>query len=602
MRRAVWPSARFPFGLGAAVAALVLGLCGGWAWWTERLLSDVRSQASRESAVAMGQMVAHLASARLGAGDSTALWLELRQIASEQGLSACRVLLPDGRVIADGLGPQGAETELPDHWEGVPAAPHAQQLGAGWEVQLGTEVARRGPVQVVLATPGIHEDAQGALTEVGGGLAVFAALGVIGAAATGRSVHARMWRLAVLRRAVASAARGGTAESLSLANSFGPDAAMWNQIVGRLDELRRQRGDALISERDTASAQSDRDGAIALDGLWLGVLLLDGSGRIEYCNGAAGLMLGGIRDAMVGTFAHDVLPQRAAELARGGAIAPGSVELEVERSRQDKALLRFTARSLGREGDACTMLVVEDITQQRIAEESRNAFVTQATHELRTPLTNMRLYLETLVEEGDADPAVKSRCLNVLSGAVRRLERVVSDMLSVSEIEAGSLKLRLDDVRPEELFEEIGADFKAVSEDKEIALVFELPPKFETLQADRDKLVLAIHNLVGNALKYTPAGGEVRVRVEQELGGLAVHVTDNGIGIRQEECELIFERFYRAKDRRVSGITGSGLGLALSRQIARLHGGDVTVQSVIDRGSTFTLRVPSGSSEVSKAA
>jgi two-component system phosphate regulon sensor histidine kinase PhoR len=248
------------------------------------------------------------------------------------------------------------------------------------------------------------------------------------------------------------------------------------------------------------------------------------------------------------------------------------------------------------------MLVVEDITQQRIAEESRNAFVTQATHELRTPLTNMRLYLETLVEEGDADPAVKSRCLNVLSGAVRRLERVVSDMLSVSEIEAGSLKLRLDDVRPEELFEEIGADFKAVSEDKEIALVFELPPKFETLQADRDKLVLAIHNLVGNALKYTPAGGEVRVRVEQELGGLAVHVTDNGIGIRQEECELIFERFYRAKDRRVSGITGSGLGLALSRQIARLHGGDVTVQSVIDRGSTFTLRVPSGSSEVSKAA
>ncbi|MFN9993663.1 MAG: sensor histidine kinase, partial [Phycisphaerales bacterium] len=90
------------------------------------------------------------------------------------------------------------------------------------------------------------------------------------------------------------------------------------------------------------------------------------------------------------------------------------------------------------------------------------------------------------------------------------------------------------------------------------------------------------------------AGGTVSVQVEQSTDALSVAVSDNGIGIDAEECELIFERFYRSRDRRVSGITGSGLGLALARRIARLHGGDVTVKSAPDKGSTFTLSLPSG--------
>jgi signal transduction histidine kinase len=216
----------------------------------------------------------------------------------------------------------------------------------------------------------------------------------------------------------------------------------------------------------------------------------------------------------------------------------------------------------------------------------------------------MRLYLETLVDQGDSDPSIKARCMNVLAGEVRRLERIVSDMLSVSEIEAGSLKISRDDVAPRGIFEEIESDFRALAEDKEITLQFELPPKFLTLQADRDKLTLLLHNLVGNALKYTPSGGMVKVVVEQTPEQLSVQVVDNGIGIRQEELELIFDRFYRAKDRRISSITGSGLGLALARQVARLHGGDIQAQSTIDKGSTFTFVIPNmpATAVVSKAA
>jgi len=248
-------------------------------------------------------------------------------------------------------------------------------------------------------------------------------------------------------------------------------------------------------------------------------------------------------------------------------------------------------------GSSAAIIIVTDVTQQKAADEARNSLVSQATHELRTPLTNIRLYIDALIDQQDDDPAARLKCINVISEESRRLERIVGDMLSVAEIEAGTMSVNRGDVRLEPLFQELRADYEAQAQDKEISLTFDLPPKWPTLFADRDKLTLALHNLLGNALKYTPVGGRVGVMVETQADPakgdvLLVHVSDNGIGIRPEEHELIFEQFYRAKDNRISSITGSGLGLALARQIARQHGGDITVSSELDKGSTFTLVLP----------
>jgi signal transduction histidine kinase len=227
-----------------------------------------------------------------------------------------------------------------------------------------------------------------------------------------------------------------------------------------------------------------------------------------------------------------------------------------------------------------------------VAEESRNAFVAHATHELRTPLTNIRLYLETAMEDGEADPAVRGKCLNVINQEARRLERIVGEMLSVSEIEAGSLRIKRDDVRLDVLFEDLKTDYQPQAEEKKIALTFNLPPKLPVINGDRDKILLAMHNLVGNALKYTPEGGTVTIDVKEDGKMLTFAVTDSGIGISQEDAERIFERFYRAKDTRVEKITGTGLGLTLAREVVRLHGGVVTVDSELNKGSTFTITLP----------
>src|SRR5205085_9683262 len=122
------------------------------------------------------------------------------------------------------------------------------------------------------------------------------------------------------------------------------------------------------------------------------------------------------------------------------------------------------------------------ITQQRVAEEARNSFVAQATHELRTPLTNIRLYVETAIEEGEGNPATRAKCLNVINGEARRLERIVGEMLSVAEIEAGSFKINKDEVRLEPLFQELQADYQQQAADKRIDLRFNLPPKYPNLR------------------------------------------------------------------------------------------------------------------------
>jgi len=249
-------------------------------------------------------------------------------------------------------------------------------------------------------------------------------------------------------------------------------------------------------------------------------------------------------------------------------------------------------RSTGEKPNRLILILIEDITQQRIAEETRRNFVAQVAHELRTPLTNIGLNVEAAVDDGEDDAELRGRCLNVINQETQRLAQVVNDMLSVSEIEAGSMTLRHDDIRLDDLFAGLTADFQQQAEEKQVSLNFDMPPKLPVIQGDRDKLAISLHNLLGNALKYSTPGGEVTVTVVAEDGRLTVAFKDKGIGIDKDELERVFDRFYRAEDSRVSSITGTGLGLPIAREIVQRHGGDIEATSELNQGSTFTIHMP----------
>jgi two-component system sensor histidine kinase VicK len=348
---------------------------------------------------------------------------------------------------------------------------------------------------------------------------------------------------------------------------------------------------------DTNRATDTSELANVCDSIPQGIVLLDKNAKVIYLNGAASLYLGERSQEILHERIDDLLPDqelRDAAIAVAAGLKKRTATLEIDR-RKDGAggILRFTVRAVARQHFSGAAIFIEDVTQQYVAAESRDTFIDKVTHEFRTPLTNIMLALESAMEADDDDSARRAECLNVIGHEARRLERVVQDMLSVAEMEAGTHELRRDDVAVDELLRDVKANFAGMASEKQITLELSLPPKIPVIQADRDKIMVALQNLVGNAVKYTGENGHVTIAANVTDEQIEVVVSDSGIGIDRTDLDRIFERFYRGSDRRVSGIVGSGLGLTIAREVVRLHGGEITVESERDRGSTFTLVLPS---------
>jgi signal transduction histidine kinase len=558
--------------LGASMMAV-----GGAAGGGIALQHQFSRQWMQRSLESQGALAAEMLAPLLREGSVGEARLLLTDIAQRGGLQACRVITADGRIVAESMTDSG-----PVDFK-IPAVTVERPISG--EPPATLELT--GPIAIP-----VWMQAQGQFAA--GGLLITGLLSLLIAAGLLRRCIRPIFAIGDALSAFAEGEQSGAA--LAVDARLGARAEAWNRLLEERDRLRHQQ----LSERARDSFLGREEGrgdlGQACDALWQGMVLIDENLRIKYANGAAAVFLRGKKESLVsGAVADFIADDAVLEAVR--SVAKGEVRRrtshEIHRSdEQGGGILRFSIRPVRRDDAAAALVIIEDITQQRIADDARNAFVAQVTHELRAPLTNIRLYVEQAIEGGEEDPGCIAQSLNIINQESRRLERIVGDMLSVAEIEAGSFKLRSGDVRLESLFEEIEADYRPQAESRNITLALHLPPKLPAIQGDRDKIVLALHNLVGNAIKYTAEGGRVDIRVDVEDVRLIVEVQDNGIGINPEESELIFEKFYRARDKRVGGITGTGLGLALAREVVRLHGGDISVRSQINQGSTFTLTLP----------
>jgi signal transduction histidine kinase len=571
----------------AAVAVLVVFLVATAAWVvrSQRIAVEIARQ---EQVDAIGTLLSESAGRMLAAGELSPLRAAISAAARNWNLSVCRIVVGKQQVIADADPHQINMQTLPAKWQPVPQ----NDASNGDQAQLFTiEVSGRGVAQLRILPAAAKVD----YWQTQAGIGVGAVIVLTSLLLLYRFTAGKLRPLWLVRDALSAVAEGDrNAERLSISPSVGNEAIAWNALVNDACRAVQPTGRRTSDQRAAREQASDLDAAC--DVMTNGLLLVDARLRGKFANGAAAVYLRTRRENLVG---HDVSALLGDErvLAAVRAIATGSaqgsVTIEVERKDENgSGVLRFTARPVRKSDVGAAMIVIDDITQQRVADAARNSFVAQVAHELRTPLTNIRLYVETAIEDDTGDVAQMRQALSIVNSESRRLERTVSEMLSVSEIEAGSIRLRHDDVRLDELLNEVKEDFSQQAKDKNITFELSLPPKMPVLQGDRDKIVLTIHNLIGNALKYTPKGGRVAVTLDVQSGKAVLDVADSGIGIAPEEADLVFDRFYRSKDERVSKITGTGLGLTLAREIARLHGGDVTLQSEINKGSTFTLSLP----------
>jgi signal transduction histidine kinase len=231
------------------------------------------------------------------------------------------------------------------------------------------------------------------------------------------------------------------------------------------------------------------------------------------------------------------------------------------------------------------------LARLRQLDERKNTFFANVSHELRTPLTLILAPVEEMQTRA-SDPA-QARQLALIRRNAERLLRLIDDLLDLSRLDVGGLRLDLADLDVRAVVQTVVENGAPAAAARKIELVYDADESQRPIHADAHRLEIILTNLVGNALKYTPDGGHVAIRVRDGAGAVTIEVADDGPGIPAADLPRVFDRFYQAgrTDRRAGGV---GIGLSLARQLADLHGGELTVESTEGRGTTFTLRLPFG--------
>jgi PAS domain S-box-containing protein len=381
-----------------------------------------------------------------------------------------------------------------------------------------------------------------------------------------------------------------------------PAALGWNRFIAEFQSANKG-GD--LDKRLTEAVQSRRAERAdeVLNSLSDGIAVTDQHGRVTFANQPLSVLVG--NDANPDSLRGRVIEQVLELSHQDGmdssplldpALRPRPVSDELKRHQGNIEKVLRISRAPIRGNDRGVkpghVWTVRDITQQKLSEKMRDQFLSSATHEIRTPLANIKAYAETLSLTEEIDIESQKEFLNIINTEVTRLARFIDDLLSISSMEAGAMALDRQDCDLERLFRDIAGKVKGQMDQKSIEFTMLFPEKWPQLKIDKDKFTVAIVNLLSNAAKYTPLKGRVAMKVKIVDGSLVIDIQDTGIGISAEELPRVFDKFFRSQAEEVQRITGTGIGLSMAQEVIHLHDGELSVQSELGKGTTFTVTVP----------
>jgi two-component system phosphate regulon sensor histidine kinase PhoR len=329
--------------------------------------------------------------------------------------------------------------------------------------------------------------------------------------------------------------------------------------------------------------------APVLDLVPVGVVHVGDNHRITAANERAHTLLG-VSGRLPGRSVMEAFLDVRVEAALDALPVGGATTVEHRAGTAEPRTLVVSAHRLA---PTDLVVVLEDVTELRRLQQIRTEFIDNLGHELRTPLSTVTLLAETLAREAEvADVPTRMReRIALIEVETGHIAQMVNEMLDLARMEGGSqLRLR-DDVDLAGLAAASADRLRLFAERSGVTLVTDAEPDLPTVRGDEARLGQVVVNLVHNAIKFSPDGGEVLVAVRRAGDEIALSVTDHGIGIKRADRARIFERFYKADRARVRG-GGTGLGLSISRHIIAAHGGTIGVESEEGRGSTFWFTLP----------
>ena len=355
--------------------------------------------------------------------------------------------------------------------------------------------------------------------------------------------------------------------------------------LNQMADISAQRFDIIKTERDQLST--------ILKSMNEGVITVTSEGLITHVNAAACRMLRTSGERCLGQALTDIdgsdnLDHAFRQCQQQQTSVERTIQLDgytfSRHYRLHVTLLKQSYR-------ADAILVLQDITAVQRIDKMRADFVANASHELKTPITAILGFAETLIEDDTIDRAIQQRFMRKIHGQSIRLSALVSDLLALSRLESNDEAYNTQ-IDLQQVVQRVCANLQAVAQTQQVTLELQTKDGPMMLLGDDNALGQMATNLIDNAIKYTAAKGTVTVALTVTEGVAVLAVKDNGLGIDESDQERIFERFYRVDKARSQSLGGTGLGLAIVKHIVQSHKGLLQLNSKLNQGSTFTIKIP----------
>lgn len=344
-----------------------------------------------------------------------------------------------------------------------------------------------------------------------------------------------------------------------------------------------------------------------LESLVNGIIAFNTEREIIHINHNASVMFGILDQNPVGKHYKTVLPVAFAEILHilfeqtekdgyvmdyqmefelpGGVVIPYGISTSILRDENSESLgITLVARD---------MTASRELERLRSLDQLKNDFVSTVSHELRSPLATIRAYIDTLVNRVDKDDIeARDMFLKTIEEEANRLTTLVENMLDIASIESGKIQLELSRMPVDTIILSVAKLCQMQSQIHTVKT--EIADNLPMLSLDKDRMIQVLYNLVNNAIKYSPDGGDVTVRAYEKDSALHISVVDQGMGLKPEDLKQVFNKFFRVNSMKTSNIGGTGLGLAIVKKLVELHHGKLDVSSKYGEGSTFSVILPIG--------
>ena len=329
-----------------------------------------------------------------------------------------------------------------------------------------------------------------------------------------------------------------------------------------------------------------------------GVIATDRRGRIVIMNTAALDILNLKSEKVIGIPLLSILPLDEKVTFRELLETQQERLIHLEEDGED-SIVQCEFSVIQRESGFISGLVcvLTDVTEQQKIDRERRNFVSNVSHELRTPLTSIKSYTEALVDGAWENKEIAPGFLKVIETETDRMMRMITDLLNLSRMDQNRLGLEKEFINMNELVVHIVSRFEMVLQsepyrEKNYRILTDITQRDLWVELDQDKITQVLDNIINNAIKYSPDGGRIIVRLMETHTDIIVSVSDEGLGISRKDIPHLFDRFYRVDKARSRAMGGSGLGLAIAQEVIQLHGGKIWVNSIENKGSTFFVSLP----------